>query len=82
VRVPGRDRVIKELHAAGIGAGVHYPLPVHLNPAFARLGYTEGTFPVAEEAAREVLSLPLFPEITPAQQERVISALVAALRHV
>jgi dTDP-4-amino-4,6-dideoxygalactose transaminase len=80
VRVPDRDRVIKELHAAGIGAGIHYPVPVHLAPASAGLGYTEGAFPVAEQAAREVLSLPLFPEITPAQQERVVSVLTAAVQ--
>ena len=81
VRVPDRDRVIKELHAAGIGAGIHYPVPVHLSSAFASLGYADGAFPVAERAAREVLSLPLFPQITLAQQERVVSVLAAALRH-
>src|SRR5689334_6002559 len=81
VRVPDRDRVIKELHAAGIGAGIHYPVPVHLSSAFASLGYADGAFPVAERAAREVLSLPLFPQITPAQQERVVSVLTAELRH-
>jgi dTDP-4-amino-4,6-dideoxygalactose transaminase len=80
VRVPDRDRVIKELHAAGIGAGIHYPVPVHLAPAAAGLGYAAGAFPVAERAAREVLSLPLFPGITPAQQEQVVSVLIAALR--
>jgi len=80
VRVPERDRVLKELHAAGIGAGIHYPVPVHLSPAFAGLGYADGAFPVAERAAREVLSLPLFPQITPAQQEHVVAALTAALR--
>ena len=80
VRVPDRDRVIKELHAAGIGAGIHYPVPVHLSAAFAGLGYDDGAFPMAKRAAREVLSLPLFPQITPAQQERVASVLTAALR--
>jgi dTDP-4-amino-4,6-dideoxygalactose transaminase len=79
IRVPDRDKVIKELHAAGIGAGIHYPIPIHLSSAFSGLGYKEGAFPVAERAAREILSLPLFPEITPAQQERVVSVLTAAL---
>jgi dTDP-4-amino-4,6-dideoxygalactose transaminase len=79
VRVPDRDRVLKELHAAGIGAGIHYPVPVHLTAAFAGLGYAEGAFPVAERLARELLSLPLFPEITPSQQERVVSVLMAAV---
>jgi dTDP-4-amino-4,6-dideoxygalactose transaminase len=80
IRVPERDRVIRELHAAGVAAGIHYPVPLHLTPALAELGYAEGAFPVAERAAREILSLPLFPGITPAQQERVVSALAAALR--
>lgn len=80
VRVPDRDRVIKELHAAGIGADIHHPVPVHLASAAAGLGHGVGAFPVAERAAREVLSLPLFPGITPAQQERVVSVLIAALQ--
>jgi dTDP-4-amino-4,6-dideoxygalactose transaminase len=79
VRVPDRDRVLKELHAAGIGAGIHYPVPVHLTPAFAGLGHPQGEFPVAERNARELLSLPIFPEITAVQQERVVSVLISAL---
>jgi dTDP-4-amino-4,6-dideoxygalactose transaminase len=79
VRVPDRDRVLKELHAAGIGAGIHYPVPVHLTAAFAGLGYGQGAFPVAERTARDLLSLPLFPEITAEQQERVVSVLVSVL---
>ena len=79
VRVPQRDRVLKELHAAGIGAGIHYPVPIHLTGAYAGLGYAEGAFPVAERTARELVSLPLYPEITAGQQERVISVLTSAL---
>ena len=79
VRVPERDRVLKELHAAGIGAGIHYPVPIHLTAAFAGLGYAQGAFPIAERTARELLSLPLFAEITAAQQERVVSVLMSAL---
>jgi dTDP-4-amino-4,6-dideoxygalactose transaminase len=79
VRVPDRDRVLKELHAAGIGAGIHYPVPIHLTAAFEGLGYKQGALPVAERAARGLLSLPLFPEITAAQQERVVSVLISAL---
>ena len=71
--------MLKELHAAGIGAGIHYPVPIHLTSAFAGLGYAEGAFPVAERTARDLLSLPIFPEITAAQQERVVSALMSAL---
>jgi dTDP-4-amino-4,6-dideoxygalactose transaminase len=79
VRVTDRDRVLKELQGAGIGAGIHYPTPVHLTGAFAHLGYGEGAFPVAERCAGELLSLPLYAEITPDQQERVVSVLAQAL---
>ncbi len=79
VRVPRRDDVLQKLHAAGIGAGVHYPIPMHLQGAFRHLGYKRGDFPVAEAAAAEVLSLPLFPEITPEQQRYIASALEKAL---
>lgn len=75
IRVADRDRVVKELQAAGVGAGIHYPVPVHLTGAYAGLGYAEGTFPVAERVSHEILSLPLFAGITPDQQERVASAL-------
>jgi dTDP-4-amino-4,6-dideoxygalactose transaminase len=80
VRVPDRDRVLGELRAAGVGAGIHYPRPVHLTEAFADLGYRPGSFPVSERVAGELLSLPIFPEITPAQQERVTSVLYKSLR--
>jgi dTDP-4-amino-4,6-dideoxygalactose transaminase len=79
VRVPQRDRVLKELHAAGIGAGIHYPEPIHMTAAFAGLGHARGAFPVAERTAPGLLSLPIFPEITAAQQERVASVLISAL---
>lgn len=80
VRVPRRDEVLRRLHEAGIGAGVHYPVPIHLQPAFAPLGHRPGDFPVAEAAAGEILSLPMYPEITPAQQERVVDEVRKALR--
>lgn len=79
VRVTERDRVLAELNAAGIGAGIHYPTPVHLTGAFAGLGLGPGSFPVAEAMAGEILSLPLFPEITAAQQERVVGVLADAV---
>jgi dTDP-4-amino-4,6-dideoxygalactose transaminase len=75
----GRDEVLAALLAAGIGAGVHYPVPVHLQPAFREFGDGEGSFPVAERAARELLTLPLYPQITPAQQTRVAETLIKAL---
>jgi dTDP-4-amino-4,6-dideoxygalactose transaminase len=77
---PGRDRVLAALKAAGVEAGVHYPVPLHLQPALAHLGYGEGAFPEAERAAREALSLPLFPLMTHEQQDRVVEALLAALQ--
>jgi dTDP-4-amino-4,6-dideoxygalactose transaminase len=79
VRVPTRDRVLNALNGAGIGAGIHYPLPCHLQRAFASLGHRKGDFPVAERAADEILSLPLFPGITREQQATVAGALCKAL---
>lgn len=78
VRVPERDRVRSELHAAGIRAGIHYPIPVHLQPAYSNLGHRPGDFPVAEQAADEVLSLPVYPELTSNAMERVVRTLRAA----
>jgi len=82
LRVVGADRddVVGKLNAEGIGAGVHYPSPVHLTPAFAHLGYRRGDFPHAENSADRILSLPLYPQITADQQQRVVDTLVAALR--
>jgi dTDP-4-amino-4,6-dideoxygalactose transaminase len=79
VRVPDRDAVLAHLSAAGIGAGIHYPQPIHLLGAYQDLGDGPGAYPVAEAAAGMLLSLPLFPGITADQQERVASELVAAL---
>jgi dTDP-4-amino-4,6-dideoxygalactose transaminase len=75
VRVAERDRVLAELAELDIHAGIHYPCPVHLLPAFAHLGLGPGSFPVAEQLAGELLSLPMYPGITPEQQERVAVAL-------
>ncbi|SES25151.1 DegT/DnrJ/EryC1/StrS family aminotransferase [Actinokineospora terrae] len=80
IRVADRDAVLGKLHAEGIGAGIHYPTPVHLTGAFADLGLGEGAFPASERLGTEILSLPLFPEITEAQQERVVSVLSEAVR--
>lgn len=75
VRVPDRDEVLAGLNARGIEAAVHYPVPVHRTRAFAYLGYPAGSFPEAERASREILSLPLFPGITEQQQSFVMEAL-------
>ena len=63
VRHADRDYLQQTLAEAGIDTGLHYPVPVHLQPAYAHLGYHAGDFPVAEQVARECLSLPLFPEL-------------------
>jgi dTDP-4-amino-4,6-dideoxygalactose transaminase len=80
VRVPERDRILSALQAVGIGAGIHYPVPVHRQAACAHLGYARGAFPHAERAAHEVLSLPLYPEITDAQLREVSNALTRERR--
>ncbi|MGZ4624953.1 MAG: DegT/DnrJ/EryC1/StrS family aminotransferase [Kineosporiaceae bacterium] len=80
VRVSERDRVLHELHAEGIGAGIHYPVPVHLTEAMAGFRYRPGSFPVTARAAGEILSLPLFPGITREQQERVAEVVLTSLR--
>ncbi|WP_369230566.1 DegT/DnrJ/EryC1/StrS family aminotransferase [Streptomyces sp. R21] len=82
VQVAGADRddIVGKLNAEGIGAGVHYPAPVHLTPAYRHLGHTRGDFPNAERAAERILSLPLFPQITPDQQQRVVDVFADALR--
>jgi dTDP-4-amino-4,6-dideoxygalactose transaminase len=82
IRAPGREDVLAALHEAGIGAGIHYPAPVHLVPAFAFLGYGPGSFPRAERLATEILTLPLFPGITTDQQERVVEVVRTALTRV
>jgi dTDP-4-amino-4,6-dideoxygalactose transaminase len=81
IQVAERDRVLAELNAAGIGAGIHYPVPVHLQGAYAHLGHGKGDFLVAESAAERILSLPIYPGITAEQQERVVDALATALNN-
>ncbi len=75
-----RDAVMKAMQTAGVGVGVHYPVPIHLQGAFKEHGHKAGDFPMAEKAALEMISLPIYPEITPEQQAQVASALEAALR--
>lgn len=79
VRIERRDEVRSRLEEAGIGSGVYYPVPLHRQECFADLGYNEGDLPESERAAREVLSLPVYPEMTLEQQASVIEAVTAAL---
>jgi len=76
VRTAARDELRAHLAAAGIGTQVYYPLPLHRQPALAALGVVPGSLPVAERAAAEVLALPIYPELTPAQVERVVGTIV------
>ncbi len=71
MRSGSRDALAKFLADRGIETGVHYPIPLHLQPAFRSLGYKAGDFPVAERIGEEVLSLPIFPEMTEQQFEHV-----------
>jgi dTDP-4-amino-4,6-dideoxygalactose transaminase len=77
VRHPERDRLKEHLAARGIGTGIHYPLPIHLQPAYAALGHQPGAFPVTERLAGQVLSLPLYAELTEAQIARIAEAVAA-----
>lgn len=82
IRVPDgvdRDAVLATMNAEGIGAGIHYPVPIHLQKAYESLPYSEGAFPVSEDHAKRMISLPIFPEITRDQQERVVKSLLGAL---
>ena len=81
IRVAERDRVLAALNDAGIGAGIHYPVPVHLSRAYRGLGAGSGSFPVAEQAAGRILSLPIFPHISEAQQQYVADTLMESVRN-
>jgi dTDP-4-amino-4,6-dideoxygalactose transaminase len=80
IRVPGRDQVRASLADRRIGTEVYYPVPVHLQECFADLGYRRGAFPHAEAAASGSLALPIYGELTAAQQEAVVEAVADAVR--
>jgi dTDP-4-amino-4,6-dideoxygalactose transaminase len=77
--VPDRDALRARLTEAGVQTGVHYPVPVHLQPAYRDLGYVQGDFPVSESVAGEILSLPMFPELTDAQIAEIAGVIRAAV---
>jgi dTDP-4-amino-4,6-dideoxygalactose transaminase len=79
VQVEGRDGVMRQLEEKGVACGVHYPVPVHLQEAYATLGHAEGAFPVSERIAHKFLSLPMYPELTEAQIDFVIEAMAEAV---
>src|SRR5205807_2073008 len=80
VRSHDRDRLRRELAELGVGTAIHYPMPVHFQDAYRDLGYAAGDFPVAERAAREILSLPLYPELAEEQVRFVCSVLTRSRR--
>jgi dTDP-4-amino-4,6-dideoxygalactose transaminase len=79
IQVPNRAAVIAALKAAGIGNEIYYPLPMHLQECFAHLGYKKGQLPVSERAANETLSIPVFPEMTPAMLDEVVATVTKAV---
>ncbi len=79
IRTSARDRVMQHLQQSGIGCGIHYPVPIHLQEGFRHLGGHAGDFPVAEQTARELLSLPMFPDLTPEQIQLVANCVKDSL---
>jgi dTDP-4-amino-4,6-dideoxygalactose transaminase len=77
VRTTERERLMDHLKKAGIGTGIHYPIPLHLQKAYESMNYGVGDFPVTEKAAVEIVSLPMFPQLTPQQQAQVVDEIVA-----
>ncbi|MBL9171748.1 MAG: DegT/DnrJ/EryC1/StrS family aminotransferase [Verrucomicrobiales bacterium] len=75
IRHPRRDDLKKHLEANGVGCGLHYPLPLHLQKCYASLGYKKGDFPESERAGEHCLSLPIYPELTESQQNRVVDVI-------
>ena len=73
IRTARRDALLEHLKRNGVEAGIHYPLPLHLQPAYAGLGYREGDLPVTEAVAATCLSLPLYPELSERDQDRVVA---------
>lgn len=80
IRVPRRGQVVAHLQANRIGCEIYYPVPAHLQECFAYLGYRAGDFPESEKAAREIMALPVYPELTDAMQDAVVQAILTFLR--
>ena len=77
IRTYDRDGMMNHLKKAAIGTGIHYPIPLHLQKAYASLKYARGDFPVAERVAAEIVSLPMFPHLTADQQARVAAEILS-----
>jgi dTDP-4-amino-4,6-dideoxygalactose transaminase len=81
LRLPEREALVEALKHKDIFCGIHYPVPIHLQEAYRFLRYGEGSFPIAEKCAREVLSLPMFPELRAEQMEKVAAEIRSFVRH-
>jgi dTDP-4-amino-4,6-dideoxygalactose transaminase len=79
VRVENREALMQQLGSVGIGTGIHYPIPLHLQKAYEGLGYKKGDFPVSETVSAEIVSLPMFPQLRDDQQKRVASEVLNCL---
>jgi dTDP-4-amino-4,6-dideoxygalactose transaminase len=75
VRTADRDNLLNKLKNEGIGAGIHYPIPLHLQPAYRYLGYKAGDFPITEKCAREIISLPMYPELDEVKIKKIAEAI-------
>lgn len=75
IRTPRRDALASHLKANGVGTGIHYPIPLHRQPAYLKLGYDTTQLPVTEQAAEEILSLPMYPELTNEQIDHVVNVI-------
>ncbi len=80
VRTHDRDGMMKHLKEAGIGTGIHYPIPLHMQKAYDYLNYRQGDFPVSEKVSAEIVSLPMFPTLQTEQQSRVACEILRSLR--
>ena len=76
VRIEDREGFMAHLKSIGIGTGIHYPIPLHLQKAYRSLGYALGDFPICEKIADQIVSLPMFPQMTAEQQRRVVEEIV------
>ena len=76
VRVPNRDEFMKNLASVNVATGIHYPIPLHLQNAYKEMGYKAGDFPITEKVSKEIVSLPMFPQLAAEQQSRVVSEIL------
>ena len=81
IRAQQRDSLMGYLKQQGIECGIHYPLPLHLQPAYASLGFRKGQFPVSEQLAQEIISIPIYPELTSKQRQYIVDHIKKFVHH-